>query len=90
MTERARRSNSPAGTWNLLSFQYEFEDSDQRDEPLGANPVGAFGSYRETLNYVNDCTRKSHGCSRWRVARQHDRIFRSVQAARRRLLCHNG
>jgi hypothetical protein len=24
----------------LLSFQYEFENSDQRDEPLGANPVG--------------------------------------------------
>ena len=31
---------SPVGTWKLLSFQYEFEDSDQRDEPLGANPVG--------------------------------------------------
>ena len=40
MTELARRSNSPVGTWKLLSFQYEFEDSDQRDEPLGANPVG--------------------------------------------------
>ncbi len=40
MTELARRPNSPVGTWKLLSFQYEFEDSDQRDEPLGANPVG--------------------------------------------------
>jgi len=40
MTEPARQSNSPVGTWKLLSFQYEFEDSDQRDEPLGANPVG--------------------------------------------------
>ncbi len=35
-----RRPSSPVGTWKLLSFQYEFEDSDQRDEPLGANPVG--------------------------------------------------
>ena len=40
MTELTRRSNSPVGTWKLLSFQYEFADSDQRDEPLGADPVG--------------------------------------------------
>ncbi|GLR85399.1 lipocalin-like domain-containing protein [Bradyrhizobium iriomotense] len=40
MTELAHRSRSPVGTWKLLSFQYEFEDSDQRDEPLGPNPVG--------------------------------------------------
>ena len=40
MTETARPPHSPVGTWKLLSFQYEFEDSDQRDEPLGANPVG--------------------------------------------------
>jgi Lipocalin-like domain len=40
MTELARRSNSPVGTWKLLSFQYEFEDSDERDEPYGSSPVG--------------------------------------------------
>ena len=40
MSELARRPNSPVGTWKLVSFQYEFEDSDERDEPLGANPVG--------------------------------------------------
>jgi hypothetical protein len=40
MTELARRSNSPVGTWKLLSFQYEFEDSDEREEPYGSNPVG--------------------------------------------------
>jgi hypothetical protein len=28
------------GTWKLLSFQYEFEDSDEREEPYGSNPVG--------------------------------------------------
>ena len=40
MTETARPPHFPVGIWKLLSFQYEFEDSDQRDEPLGANPVG--------------------------------------------------
>ena len=40
MAELARPRNSPVGTWKLLSFQYEFEDSDQREEPLGVDPVG--------------------------------------------------
>ena len=40
MTELARAPHSLVGTWKQLSFHYEFEDSDERDEPLGANPVG--------------------------------------------------
>ncbi len=32
--------NSLVGTWKLLSFQNEFADSHERDEPYGANPVG--------------------------------------------------
>ncbi len=39
MTELARPPHSPVGTWKLLSFHYEFEDS-ERDEPYGADPVG--------------------------------------------------
>ena len=39
MTEKALRL-SPVGTWKVLSFQIEFEDSDERDEPFGKNPLG--------------------------------------------------
>ena len=28
------------GTWKVLSFWIEFEESDDRDEPYGANPEG--------------------------------------------------
>ena len=39
MTEKVLRP-SPVGTWKVLSFQIEFEDSDERDEPCGKNPLG--------------------------------------------------
>jgi hypothetical protein len=39
VTEKALRL-SPVGTWKVLSFQIEFEDSDERDEPFGKNPLG--------------------------------------------------
>ena len=32
--------NLLVGSWNVLSFWIEFEDSDDRDEPYGANPNG--------------------------------------------------
>ena len=82
MTELARRTNSPVGTWKLLSFQYEFEDSDQRDESLGANPVGYLVLTEERLITLMTAREKGDGCSSWRVTRQPDRIFRSLQAAR--------
>jgi hypothetical protein len=40
MAELARRDNPLVGTWKLLSFHYEFDDADERDEPFGAEPVG--------------------------------------------------
>src|SRR3954451_24802075 len=39
VTEKALRL-SPVGTWKVLSFQIEFEDSDERQEPYGKNPLG--------------------------------------------------
>jgi hypothetical protein len=39
VTEKALRP-SPIGTWKVLSFQIEFEDSDERHEPYGKNPRG--------------------------------------------------
>jgi lipocalin-like protein len=40
MAELARRDNPLMGTWKLLSFHYEFDDADERDEPFGTEPVG--------------------------------------------------
>ncbi|MBR0691993.1 lipocalin-like domain-containing protein [Bradyrhizobium lablabi] len=40
MSELASPLNSLVGTWKVLSFQIEFEDSDERDEPYGTNPDG--------------------------------------------------
>ena len=40
MSELASPPNSLVGAWKVLSFQIEFEDSDERDEPYGANPDG--------------------------------------------------
>jgi Lipocalin-like domain len=40
MAELARRDNLLVGTWKLLSFHYEFDDADERDEPFGPEPVG--------------------------------------------------
>ena len=39
VTEKAQRP-SPVGTWKVLSFRIEFEDSDERDESCGKNPLG--------------------------------------------------
>lgn len=40
MTELSASCNSLVGTWKVLSFWIEFEESDDRDEPYGANPEG--------------------------------------------------
>jgi len=40
MTELSASCNSLVGTWKVLSFWIEFEESDERDEPYGANPEG--------------------------------------------------
>ncbi len=32
--------NSLVGVWKVLSFQIEFEDGGERDEPYGAPPIG--------------------------------------------------
>ena len=40
MTEFSASRNSLVGTWKVLSFWIEFEESDDRDEPYGANPEG--------------------------------------------------
>ena len=32
--------NSLVGVWKVLSFQIEFEDGGERDEPYGATPIG--------------------------------------------------
>jgi len=66
MTELARRTNSPVGTWKLLSFQYEFEDSDQRDQPLGANPIGYLVLTEERLITLMTARERTRTCQRQR------------------------
>jgi lipocalin-like protein len=61
MTELARAPHSPVGTWKLLSFQYEFEDSDERDEPLGANPVGYLVLTEERLITLTTARERATG-----------------------------
>src|SRR5262245_29857790 len=40
MAGQVHEPHSPVGTWKVLSFQIQFEDSDERVEPYGANPLG--------------------------------------------------
>ena len=40
MTGQVHESHSPVGTWKVVSFQIQFEDSDEHVEPYGANPLG--------------------------------------------------
>jgi hypothetical protein len=86
MEEQYDRTGSPnefpCGDVEIVVVSIRIRRQRPTRRSLGANPVGYLVLTEERLITLMTAREKGDGCSSWRVTRQHDRIFRSLQAAR--------